>query len=66
MLVLSRKNGEELVIGSGDTAIRIVVRIKGNRAQLSVDAPKELSIRRLPAVARSADRGGDSLDAKSA
>jgi carbon storage regulator CsrA len=44
MLVLSRKSGEEIVIG---TTIRLrVVAICGNRVRLGITAPPELSIRR--------------------
>ena len=48
MLVLTRKFGEEIVIGSGDDAIRVVV-CKGNghdRVKLAIDAPREIPIRR--------------------
>lgn len=44
MLVLTRKIGEELVI-DGNTRIAIQ-RIRGRRVTLSIEAPKEVSIRR--------------------
>jgi carbon storage regulator len=42
MLVLSRKNGESIVIGGGITVK--VLRVKGNVVQLGIDAPKEVPI----------------------
>lgn len=49
MLVLSRRDGEEIVIGSGKDAIRVVVRLDGgSRVQLAIDAPKEMPIVRGP------------------
>lgn len=44
MLVLSRKNGESIVIGGGITVT--VVRVKGNAVQIGIDAPKEIPVRR--------------------
>ena len=47
MLVLSRKNGEELVIGTGERAIRVVViKDAGNRVKLGVIAPRDMPITR--------------------
>lgn len=44
MLVLSRKTGQELVIGDN---IRITVnRVSGNRVTLGIDAPEEVRIMR--------------------
>ena len=44
MLVLTRKLGEEIVVGEG---IRItVVKLDGQRVRLGIDAPQEVSIRR--------------------
>jgi carbon storage regulator len=42
MLVLSRKEGERLVIG--DNVIITVNRISGNRITLGIDAPREVRI----------------------
>ena len=44
MLVLSRKNGECLVIDGGITVQ--VIEVKGNRVRLGIEAPKEISILR--------------------
>jgi carbon storage regulator len=44
MLVLSRRNGESIVIGGGITVK--VLRVKGNIVQLGIDAPKEVAIQR--------------------
>lgn len=47
MLILTRKDGEELVIGSGENAVRVVVhKINGNRVKLGIAAPKEMPIKR--------------------
>ncbi|MEM9365259.1 MAG: carbon storage regulator [Planctomycetota bacterium] len=42
MLVLSRKEGEQLVIG--DNVVITVNRIAGNRVALGIQAPREISI----------------------
>jgi carbon storage regulator len=44
MLVLSRKPGERIHIGSGVTIT--VVQVQGNRVRLGIDAPKDVSIAR--------------------
>jgi carbon storage regulator len=44
MLVLSRKAGEEILIGG---CIRVtVVGVNGNRVRIGIDAPRDLSINR--------------------
>lgn len=42
MLVLSRKEGERLVIG--DNVVITVNRISGNRITLGIDAPREVRV----------------------
>ena len=42
MLVLSRKEGEKLVIG--DNVVITVNRISGNRVAIGIEAPREVSI----------------------
>jgi carbon storage regulator len=44
MLVLTRKAGENIQIG--DQITISIVRIKGQRAQLGIEAPRSVSIRR--------------------
>ena len=44
MLVLSRKAGESIRIG--DDLVVTVTRVRGNRVQISIDAPREVAIRR--------------------
>ena len=55
MLVLSRKVGEEIVIGDN---IRVrVVSVQGNQIRLGFDAPREVSIQRAELLER-AEREG--------
>jgi carbon storage regulator len=44
MLILSRKNGESIVI-DGDIKVTVIA-VKGNVVQLGIDAPKEIPIHR--------------------
>lgn len=47
MLVLSRKKGEQVVIGTGDLAIRVeVVEIGKGRIKLGISAPEDVAIHR--------------------
>jgi carbon storage regulator len=57
MLVLSRKPGEQVVIGDGITLT--VVEVRGGRVRLAFDAPDQVGIRR----AELAPRPGEPLDA---
>lgn len=48
MLVLSRKSGEQIRIG---TEIEVtILRIQGNRVEVGIAAPRSLSIRREDAI----------------
>lgn len=42
MLVLSRKPGEKIYIGSGITIT--VIEVKGNKSRLGIDAPDDVPI----------------------
>ena len=57
MLVLSRKPGEQVVLGDGITLT--VVEVRGGRVHLAFDAPAQVRILR----AELARRQGESLDA---
>ena len=57
MLVLSRKPGEQVVLGNDITLT--VVEVKGNRVRLAFDAPDQVRILR----AELACRQGEPLDA---
>ena len=55
MLVLTRKVGEEIVIGEG---IRIrVLTVKGSQVRLGFDAPPDVIILRTEKVSRSEQQG---------
>lgn len=44
MLVLSRKVGEEIIIGNG---IKImVVEVRGDKVRIGIDAPRDVSVHR--------------------
>jgi carbon storage regulator len=58
MLVLSRKPGEQVVLGGGITLT--VVEVRGGRVRLAFDAPAQVSILR----AELAGRQGEPLDAE--
>ena len=45
MLVLTRKVGEEIIIG-GNIRVK-VADIRGSRVRLAIEAPRELSVQRL-------------------
>ena len=44
MLILSRRQGESIVIGNGITVT--VMRVRGKTVNLGIDAPKEIGVRR--------------------
>lgn len=45
MLVITRRNNEEFLIGD-DIRVRVVA-IRGQRVQIGIDAPLDVSVRRL-------------------
>ena len=62
MLVLSRKNGESIVIDGGITVTLIAVR--GNVVQLGIEAPKEIPVRRSELCERIQENGRNSAASK--
>jgi carbon storage regulator len=44
LLILTRKTGESLMIGSGVTVT--VVAVKGNQVRLGISAPKDVAVHR--------------------
>ena len=44
MLVLSRRVGEKILIG--DDIVVMVTEVRGDKVQLGIDAPKEVSVHR--------------------
>jgi carbon storage regulator len=57
MLVLSRKRGERIMIGPNIELL--IVEIRGNRVQLAVDAPRNVSIHRQELHRRLQVAGGN-------
>jgi carbon storage regulator len=53
MLVLTRRPDEEIVIG--DTVRLKVIAVRGQRVQLGIDAPREISIHRAEQLDRRDD-----------
>ena len=45
MLVVSRKEGERLVIG--DNVVITLVKIKGGTVRIGIEAPPEIAVRRI-------------------
>lgn len=46
MLVLSRKVGQQIIIGAPPLVTVTVVRISGDKVRIGVDAPKEVEVHR--------------------
>lgn len=47
MLVLGRKPGQSIVIGTGKNAVTVVVRrVAGNVVKIGVKAPRDIPVRR--------------------
>lgn len=47
MLVVSRKNDQKIIIGTGKDAIEImVVQIRGDKVRIGVQAPKDVPVHR--------------------
>lgn len=65
MLVLTRKPGEQIMLG--DSVAVTVVAVRGNRVRLAIDAPRDVPIRRTECAPRDgagcragAERAGES------
>jgi carbon storage regulator CsrA len=56
MLILTRRVGESVVIGTEVTVT--VLRVKGNQVRLGVDAPKSVSVQREEIFHRMQREGG--------
>jgi len=53
MLVLSRQRNEQVVIGTGDTAVTVtVIEIRGDKVRLGFAAPRETRIDRAEVAER--------------
>ena len=62
MLVLSRKPGEQVVLGNGITLT--VVEVRGGRVRLAFDAPAQVGIRRAELACRQAEPLDADLDGR--
>jgi carbon storage regulator CsrA len=60
MLILTRRVGESVVIGTDVTVT--VLRVKGNQVRLGVDAPKSVSVQREEIFHRIQQEGGGGQD----
>ncbi|MBI3464335.1 MAG: carbon storage regulator [Planctomycetes bacterium] len=59
MLVLSRKKGEQLVVGIGDHTILIrIVDVRGEKVRIGVTAPREVVVHRQEIWNRLTERRG--------
>ena len=56
MLVLSRKEGEQLMIG--DNVVLTITRISGNRVAIGIEAPRDVRIVRGELDRKEVGRGG--------
>lgn len=59
MLVLTRRSGEEIVIG--DEIRLTVVRVEGSKVRLGIVAPQTVSVRRVKSCAQPSRKLGDTL-----
>lgn len=58
MLILTRRPGEALVIGTGADAVKVyVLGNKGNQTRLGVDGPKHIAVDREEIAERKAQQG---------
>lgn len=58
MLVLGRTENEEVIIGSGDNAVRVVVvEIRGGKVRLGFVAPKSVPVFRRELLDNSPPKG---------
>lgn len=58
MLVLSRKEGEKLLIG--DNVVLTINRISGNRVAIGIEAPRQVRVVRGELERHEVSAGGDS------
>lgn len=61
MLVLSRKRGEQIVIGGN--IIISVLSTQGNRVRLGIEAPANVTIHRQELLAALSKRNGEATEA---
>lgn len=55
MLVLSRKTGEQLLIG--DDIVITIVRVTDNNVRIGIEAPKQVNVARAELVTKAKDDG---------
>ncbi|WP_274968608.1 carbon storage regulator CsrA [Succinimonas amylolytica] len=62
MLILTRRQGESIIVGDN---VRItVISVKGNQVRIGVEAPKTVSVQREEIAARKDQEAGATADGK--
>ena len=63
MLILTRRIGEQLVIGDDANVTVTVLGVKGNQVRIGVDAPKETPVHRMEIHNKiQAEKNGTTID----
>lgn len=58
MLVLSRKEGQQILVG--EEVVLTITQIRGNRVKVGISAPREVPVKRVESL-ESADEPGETL-----
>lgn len=60
MLVLTRKVNEKIIIGNNQEIVAKVLRIKGGKVRIGIDAPKQIRVHREEVLQR--EHGGGEME----